>query len=252
MTASRTNVRSAELRGDGRRPDQLRPARIETGVTRSAEGSARVTMGETVVLCAATVEERVPGWMKNSGRGWVTAEYGMLPRSSPQRIPRESVSGKQGGRTHEIQRLIGRSLRAVVDLGALGERMVTVDCDVLEADGGTRTASVTGAAVALHLALSRLVATGSIPYHPMRDLVTAVSVGMVGGSAVLDLDYAEDSTAAVDMNLVMTGALEFVEIQGTAETTPFTPKELNGLLAVGKKGIRRLLGLQRRALGLPA
>jgi ribonuclease PH len=238
-------------RSDGRRPDQLRPARIEVGFLRSAEGSARVRMGETVVICAATVEEKVPGWLRGQGRGWVTAEYGMLPRSSPTRIPREAAQGKQGGRTLEIQRLIGRSLRAVVDMESFGERTVTLDCDVIEADGGTRTAAVNGASVALHQAFTRLVEKGKIPYHPMRDLVAAVSVGIVAGAACLDLDYPEDSAAGVDMNVIMTGAGQFVEVQGTAETTPFSGKELQAMLSLGRKGIRRMLALQRKVLGLP-
>lgn len=238
-------------RGDSRRPDQLRPARIEIGFLRSAEGSARVQMGETVVVCAATVEERLPGWLRGQGRGWVTAEYGMLPRSSPTRIPREAAQGKQGGRTLEIQRLIGRSLRAVTDLESFGERTITLDCDVIEADGGTRTAAVNGASVALHQAFTGLVRKGTIPYHPMRDLVAAVSVGMVAGKACLDLDYREDSEAGVDMNVVMTGSGHFVEVQGTAESTPFTAKELQAMLALGRRGIRRMLVLQRKALGLP-
>jgi ribonuclease PH len=239
-------------REEGRRPDQLRPARIEVGVVRSAEGSARVSMGDTVVLCAATVEERVPGWMRNTGRGWVTAEYGMLPRSSPQRITREATLGKQGGRTLEIQRLIGRSLRAVVDLSSFGERSITLDCDVLEADGGTRTAAINGASVALHQAFTGLVEKGLIPYHPMRDLVAAVSVGVVAGVPTLDLDYREDSGAEVDMNVVMTASGRFVEVQGTAESAPFSQAELTAMLRLAKKGIVRMLRLQKRALKLPS
>jgi ribonuclease PH len=237
-------------REEGRRPDQLRPARIDVGVVRSAEGSARVTMGDTVLLCAATVEDRVPGWMRNTGRGWVTAEYGMLPRSSPQRITREATLGKQGGRTLEIQRLIGRSLRAVVDLSSFGERSITLDCDVLEADGGTRTAAINGASVALHQAFTGLVEKGLIPYHPMRDLVAAVSVGVVAGVPTLDLDYSEDSGAEVDMNVVMTGSGRFVEVQGTAESAPFSQAELGAMLRLAKRGIVRMLRLQKRALGI--
>jgi ribonuclease PH len=244
--------RQGLCRHDGRRSEQLRPTRIETGVLRSAEGSARVQMGQTVVLCAATVEDRVPQWLRNSGRGWVTAEYGMLPRSSPTRIPREAAQGRQGGRTLEIQRLIGRSLRAVVDLSSFGERTVTLDCDVIEADGGTRTAAVNGASAALYDAFRGLVEGGLIPYHPMRDLVAAVSVGIVAGEPVLDLDYEEDSAAGVDMNVVMTGAGQFVEVQGTAESAPFTDKELQAMLRLGKRGIRKLLQLQRKTLGLKA
>lgn len=238
------------IRHDGRKPEQLRPLRVETGAVRSAEGSARITMGRTVVLCAATIEDRLPGWRRGSGEGWVTAEYGMLPRSSPTRIPREATAGRQGGRTLEIQRLIGRSLRAVVDLSALGERTVTLDCDVLEADGGTRTAAINGASVALHQALGLLVTRGQIPYHPMRDLVTAVSVGLVQGHPCLDLNYEEDAAAGVDMNVVMTGSGRFVEVQGTAESTPFSDAELAGMLRLAKRGLKRLLAAQRRALGL--
>ena len=240
------------IREAGRRPDQLRPSRIDVGVVRSAEGSARVTMGETVLLCAATVDERVPGWMRNTGRGWVTAEYGMLPRSSPQRIAREAALGKQGGRTLEIQRLIGRSLRAVVDLSSFGERSITLDCDVREADGGTRTAAINGASVALHQAFTGLVEKGLVPYHPMRDLVAAVSVGIVAGVPSLDLDYREDSGAEVDMNVVMTGTGRFVEVQGTAESAPFSQAELAAMLRLAKKGIGRMLRLQRKALGISA
>ena len=239
-------------RHDDRRPDQLRPFKITTGTFRHAEGSARVACGGTVLLCAATVEERVPGWMRGSGKGWVTAEYGMLPRSSQSRIAREAALGKQGGRTLEIQRLIGRSLRSVTDLRSFGERSITLDCDVFEADGGTRTAAINGASVSLHLAFTRMVEQGTIPFHPMRDLVAAVSVGIVGGVPCLDLDYEEDSAAGVDMNIVMTGSGQFVEVQGTAESTPFTSTELSALLRFGKAGIRRILAAQKKALGLPA
>ena len=213
-------------RHDDRRPDQLRPLKITAGAFRNAEGSARVEMGGTVLLCAATVEERIPLWMRGTGKGWVTAEYGMLPRSSGSRIPREATAGKQGGRTLEIQRLIGRALRSVTDLRSFGERSITLDCDVLEADGGTRTAAINGASVSLHLAFTRLLEQGVIPYHPMRDLVGAVSVGLVSGTPCLDLDYEEDSAAGVDMNVVMTGSGQFVEVQGTAESTPFSNSEL--------------------------
>jgi ribonuclease PH len=240
------------MRAEGPKPDALRTARIEPGYLRSAEGSARITMGGTVVICAATVEDRVPGWLRNTGRGWVTAEYGMLPRATSTRNTREASAGKQGGRTLEIQRLIGRSLRAVVDLSSFGERTITLDCDVIEADGGTRTAAINGASVALHHALGRLVESGAIPYHPMRDLVAAVSVGIVSGEPCLDLDYAEDSAAAVDMNIIMTGSGQFVELQGTAETAPFSDRELSAMLRLGKKGIGRLLTLQRKTLGLKA
>ena len=237
-------------RHDDRRPDQLRPFKLVTGIFRNAEGSARVEMGRTIVLCAATVEERVPGWLRGTGRGWVTAEYGMLPRCSNTRIGREAAAGKQGGRTLEIQRLIGRSLRSVTDLRSFGERSITLDCDVFEADGGTRTAAINGASVALHLAFTHLVQQGAIPFHPMRDLVAAVSVGLVSGAPCLDLDYEEDSAAGVDMNIVMTGAGQFVEVQGTAESTPFSDKELSALIRLGKAGIRRAHKAQQKALGL--
>jgi ribonuclease PH len=235
-------------RENGRRPDQLRPFKIRTGVIRHAEGSALVHMGRTEVLCVATLEDGVPRFLRDSGQGWVTAEYGMLPRSSPQRIVREVSRGRPGGRTQEIQRLIGRSLRAVVDRGALGERTVILDCDVIVADGGTRTASVTGASVALYRALSTL----RLEPHPMRSLVGAVSVGLVGGREMLDLDYAEDSAAAVDMNVVMDGRGRFIEVQGTAEENPFSGAELNRFLALAKKGIRELLAEEKRVLRIRA
>jgi ribonuclease PH len=238
-------------RSDGRRPDQLRPTTIEVGVLRHAEGSARIAVGGTVVLCAATVEDKVPPFLKGSGRGWVTAEYGMLPRSTADRIPREAAQGRQGGRTLEIQRLIGRSLRAVIDLQSFGERTVVLDCDVIEADGGTRTASVTGACVALHQAFAFLVEQERIPYHPMRDLVSAVSVGIVGSSAHLDLCYEEDSRADVDLNVVRTGGGSYVEVQGTAEGRPFSRDGLGRLLDLADQGCRELTELQRRALALP-
>jgi len=234
--------------GSGR--ESLRPFELEVGVLRHAEGSARIRMGETVVLCAATVEDRVPPWIKGSGKGWVTAEYAMLPRSTGDRMQRESVRGKQGGRTHEIQRLIGRTLRSVVDLVSLGERQIILDCDVIEADGGTRTASVTGACVALHQALSYLVDARKIPYHPMRDLVAAVSVGIVGSGPVLDLCYEEDSRAQVDMNVVMTGSGNYVEVQGTAEGAPFGHPELLKMLELAGGGCRELVQAQRKILGL--
>lgn len=235
---------------DGRAPDQLRPTSIEVDVLRYAEGSARITVGDTVVLCAATVEDRVPFFLKGSGSGWVTAEYAMLPRSSNRRIQREAVQGKQGGRTLEIQRLIGRSLRGVVDLQSLGERTVILDCDVIEADGGTRTASVTGACVALHQAFARLVSQEKLSFHPMRDLVAAVSVGVVGERALLDLSYPEDSKAEVDCNVVKTGGGRYVEIQGTAEGLPFTSEHLQDMLRLADVGCRELTALQRKALGI--
>ncbi|MCR4441066.1 MAG: ribonuclease PH [Peptococcaceae bacterium] len=234
---------------DGRKAEQLRPVRITTCYTRYAEGSVLIEMGETRVICNATVEDKVPLFLKGSGKGWITAEYSMLPRATPVRNQREASRGKISGRTNEIQRLIGRSLRAVVDLEALGERTVTLDCDVIQADGGTRTASVTGAFVALVLALDKLVQNGQLPALPIRDWLAAVSVGKVGDSLLLDLCFEEDSQAAVDMNLVMTGKGEFVEIQGTAEGYPFTEEELQELLFLGKKGIARLIELQKAVLG---
>jgi len=237
-------------RSDGRASTELRPTRIEIGAFRNAEGSARITVGETVVVCAASVDERVPMFLKGSGQGWVTAEYGMLPRSTGERMNREAAQGRQGGRTLEIQRMIGRSLRAVTDLKSLGDRTVILDCDVFEADGGTRTASVTGACVALHQALSWLVTQEKIPYHPMRDLVSAVSVGMLGSEVVLDLCYEEDSRADVDLNVVRTGAGRFVEVQGTAEGLPFAREELDRMLDLAGDGCRELYRLQCEALGI--
>ncbi len=238
-------------RSDGRTADQLRPTRIETGVLRNAEGSARITVGDTVVVCAASVDERVPMFLKGSGRGWVTAEYGMLPRSTTDRMQREAAKGRQGGRTLEIQRMIGRSLRAVTDLKSVGDRTVILDCDVIEADGGTRTASVTGACVALHQAFTWLVNQEKIPYHPMRDLVSAVSVGMLKSDVVLDLCYEEDSRADVDLNVVQTGAGRFVEVQGTAEGLPFDREALDRMLDLAGAGCRDLYRLQCEALGIP-
>jgi ribonuclease PH len=232
-------------RRDGRRADQLRTVRIETGYLRYAEGSALIDMGNTRVLCAATIENSVPPHLVGKGSGWVTGEYSMLPRSSPQRVRREAVAGKLGGRTHEIMRLIGRSARVVVDLTALGERTLILDCDVLQADGGTRTAAITGSCVALHMALAKL----GLPKHPMRELVAAVSVGVCNGEAVLDLDYAEDSTASVDMNVIMAESGRFIELQGTAEREPFTDAELAALLARARSGLSELFAEQRRLLG---
>ena len=235
-------------RPDGRAADALRPLTITRHYTRHAEGSVLVEFGHTKVLCTASVEERVPPFLKGKGQGWVTAEYGMLPRSTHTRTDREAAKGKQSGRTQEIQRLIGRSLRAVTDLSALGERQVTLDCDVLQADGGTRCASITGACVALHDALAGLVAAGKLTAHPMRDFVAAVSVGIVGGTPVLDLNYDEDSSCDTDMNVVTTGAGGMVEIQGTAEGTPFTRAELDALLALAEKGISEIVAAQKSAL----
>lgn len=235
-------------RPNNRRNDELRPVEIIPGYLPYAEGSAFIALGDTHVICAATVEQRVPTFLIGSGRGWVTAEYGMLPRSSRERIPRER-SGP-GGRTAEIQRLIGRSLRAAVDLDALGERMIIIDCDVLRADGGTRTAAVTGGWVALYQALQGLVAAGVLPRLPIVRQVAAVSVGVVAGEARLDLQYEEDSAAEVDMNVVMTDRGELVEIQGTAETTPFGRGRLEELLDLAERGISKLMVIQRQALGI--
>ena len=237
------------LRPDGRHPTALRPVTITTDFTRSADGSVLIELGQTRVICTVTAEAAVPPFLRNSGRGWVTAEYGMLPGSSASRIPRESTRGKVGGRTHEIQRLIGRSLRAVTDLAALGERTLWVDCDVIEADGGTRTASITGSYVALALAVHRLQARAAIVASPLlRDSVAAVSVGLVGGRPLVDLCYTEDSAAEVDMNLVMTGSGRFIEVQGTAEGEPFSAEQLAQLTGAGAEAIGQLAGHQRRAL----
>jgi ribonuclease PH len=233
------------MRADGRAPNALRPVRIEPGVLRFAEGSALIEVGQTRVLCAATVETSVPEHLKGRGTGWVTAEYSMLPRSSKQRVRREAIAGKLGGRTHEIMRLIGRSLRTAVDLAALGERTVVLDCDVLQADGGTRTASITGACVALHAALVTL----GLPRHPLRELVAAVSVGIAAGEPVLDLDYDEDSSASTDMNVVMTESGRLIEIQATAEREPFTDADLQAMLVHARAGLAQLFVLQRRAIG---
>ena len=237
-------------RADGRSPQQLRRVRLTRGVMKFAEASCLIEWGDTQVICTATVQESVPPFLRNSGTGWVTAEYGMLPRSSQQRIEREAVRGRLTGRTQEIQRLIGRSLRSIVDLRALGERSVLIDCDVVQADGGTRCASITGGCVALADALRQLRATRALPALPLRDLVAAVSVGVVQGRPVLDLNYAEDSSADVDCNVVMTGRGRYVEVQGTAERAPFDASALNGMLRLARQGIRRLVALQRQALGL--
>jgi ribonuclease PH len=235
---------------NGRRSDELRPVRIQRRYTKHAEGSVLVQFGDTHVLCNASVEERVPPFLKDSGRGWVTAEYGMLPRSTNTRTEREAARGKQSGRTQEIQRLIGRSLRAVVDLSSLGQRTVHVDCDVLQADGGTRTASITGAFVALHDAFSFLREKKLILSNPIRDHVAAVSVGMADGTPLLDLDYREDSSCGCDMNVVMTGAGSYVEVQGTAEGEAFSRAELDRLLELAARGIAELVRQQKIALGL--
>jgi ribonuclease PH len=234
-------------RRDGRGAGDLRPLSIELDVAGYAEGSCLISMGGTRVLCAASIQDTLPDWRAASGKGWVTAEYGMLPRATHTRSSRERDGRK--GRTQEIQRLIGRSLRSVVDLGALGPRSIILDCDVLQADGGTRTASVTGAAVALALACDHLVREGDVPLSPMKGMVAAVSAGVLGGTALLDLDYSEDSAAQVDMNLVVTGEGKLVEIQGTAEGDPFSAEELAELLALGMEGARILIRAQMAALG---
>jgi ribonuclease PH len=231
-----------------RLPDQLRELKLTRNYTCHAEGSVLVEFGNTKVLCTASVEESVPPFLRGKGEGWVTAEYGMLPRSTHTRSAREAAKGKQSGRTQEIQRLIGRSLRAVTDLKALGERQITLDCDVLQADGGTRCASITGACVALHDAINGLVASGKLATNPIRDFVAAVSVGIVEGVPVLDLDYPEDSACDTDMNVVMTGSGGMVEVQGTAEGTPFSRSELDALLALAEKGITEIIAAQKSAL----
>ena len=238
------------MRPSGRAPDQMRELKFEPGFTRHAEGSCLVSFGDTRVLCTASVEEKVPPFLRGKGQGWVTAEYGMLPRATHTRGNREAAKGKQSGRTQEIQRLIGRSLRAVTNLSALGERQILIDCDVIEADGGTRTASITGAYVALVDAIRWLGKKTPFPESPLRDWVAAVSVGIVDGRPSLDLCYAEDSTAQVDMNLVMTGSGRIVEIQGTAEGEAFSEREMATMMTLGKSGIKRLIQTQRRTLGL--
>ncbi|MDK9723981.1 MAG: ribonuclease PH [Sterolibacteriaceae bacterium MAG5] len=236
------------MRPSGRKPEELRSLRITRNYTLHAEGSVLVEFGNTKVLCTASVDEKVPPFLKGKGQGWVTAEYGMLPRSTHTRTDREAAKGKQSGRTQEIQRLIGRSLRAVTDLAALGERQITLDCDVLQADGGTRCASITGACVALHDACNKLVAAGKLAANPLRDFVAAVSVGIYEGVPVLDLDYPEDSDCDTDMNVVMTGAGGIVEVQGTAEGAPFSRAELEALLDLGADGIRQIVAAQKAAL----
>ncbi|HET9338549.1 MAG TPA: ribonuclease PH [Casimicrobiaceae bacterium] len=237
------------MRTHDRRPDELRPLVLERGWTKHAEGSVLVSAGDTRVLCTASVEEGVPPFLKGKGRGWVTAEYGMLPRSTNTRSRREAAEGAQSGRTHEIQRLVGRSLRAVTDFAALGERTIRVDCDVLQADGGTRCASITGAWVALADAIAALRAQGLVAADPLRDHVAAVSVGIVEGTPLLDLDYREDSACDTDMNVVMTGAGGFVEVQGTAEGAPFSREQFDLLLELACGGIASLVAAQRAALG---
>ena len=233
------------MRTNRRKAGDLRPIRVTPRVQKHAEGSVLFELGETKVICAASVEERVPPFLRGAGKGWVTAEYAMLPRATGTRSLREGRTGKVQGRTQEIQRLIGRSLRAVVDLSSLGERTITVDCDVLQADGGTRTASINGAWIALWQACSRLAGSGSIPGNPVREPVAAVSVGICGGRVLVDLDYAEDSAAEVDMNIVMTGSGSLIEVQGTAEGEPFTREQLNGMLEAAVRAGKRILALQK-------
>jgi ribonuclease PH len=239
------------IRADGRKPDELRPLELVRDYTTSAAGSVLIRVGRTMVLCTASVADEVPRWMRGTARGWVTAEYSMLPGASAERIGREAAKGRQSGRTQEIQRLIGRSLRAVTDLSAMGEAQITLDCDVLQADGGTRTASICGAYVALHDACSRLVAEKRIPAHPLTEGCAAVSVGIVGGTPMLDLAYTEDSRAEVDMNVVMTAAGRYVEVQGTAEGATFDRDELDALLGLASDGISSLLEAQAELLAVP-
>jgi ribonuclease PH len=236
------------MRPSRRQPDELRAVSLERGVVKYAEGSCFVRFGDTHVLVTATLEDRLPPWLKGQGRGWVTAEYGMLPRATLERTRREASAGKQGGRTVEIQRLIGRSLRAVVNLEALGERQITVDCDVIQADGGTRTAAITGGWVALYDCLGWMKKREMTKIDPLRDHIAAISCGIYGGNSVLDLDYAEDSEADTDANFVMTGTGRIVEVQGTAEKVPFTEEEFLGLLTLARKGINKLVDLQKMAV----
>ncbi|WP_017814111.1 MULTISPECIES: ribonuclease PH [Paenibacillus] len=237
------------MRINGRQQNELRPLKITPNVNKYAEGSVYIEVGDTKVLCTASVEERVPHFMKGQGRGWVTAEYSMLPRATQTRNQREAAKGKLGGRTMEIQRLIGRALRSIVDLQALGERTITVDCDVIQADGGTRTTSITGSFVALAMAMDKLAVQHKLARFPITDYLASVSVGIVGDRAVLDLNYEEDSKAKVDMNVVMTGTGEFVELQGTGEDRPFTRKELDQMLELGEQGIQQMIELQKEILG---
>jgi ribonuclease PH len=247
---STTSRAGAAPRSGGRAADALRPVSIRRNFTRHAEGSVLVSFGDTQVICTASVEEKVPPFLRDRGQGWLTAEYGMLPRSTHTRSDREAARGKQSGRTQEIQRLVGRSLRAVFDLTKLGPRTIQLDCDVIQADGGTRTASITGAFVAAHDAVAGLLAKGLITESPIREFVAAVSVGVHAGVPMLDLDYEEDSACDTDMNVVMTGAGGFVEVQGTAEGAPFSREEMDRLVMLAEKGIRELIGKQKVALGL--
>jgi len=236
------------MRPDGRANDELRPISFERDFTVAAAGSVLVSFGDTKVLCTASVDDDVPRWMRGTGKGWVTAEYSMLPGSSPERVGREAAKGRQSGRTQEIQRLIGRALRAVCDMQLLGERQVIVDCDVLQADGGTRTASICGGYVALHDALTRVLQAGGLEQHPLREACAAISVGVIDGEPRLDLPYVEDSRAETDMNVVMTGSGRFVEVQGTAEGEPFARSELDELLGLAEHGIRQIVELQEAVL----
>ncbi|MGH7834785.1 MAG: ribonuclease PH [Candidatus Binatia bacterium] len=236
------------MRADGRKDKQLRPIVITPSYIKTADGSALIEMGDTRVICTAKLEDKVPPFLRNSGKGWITGEYGMLPSSSQIRIPREAARGRIGGRTHEIQRLIGRSLRAVADLETLGEKTLWIDCDVIQADGGTRTASITGAYVALVEAVTRFVKQGVISRNPIKDAVAAVSVGIIDGKVLVDLTYEEDSRAEVDMNFVMTGSGKFIEVQGTAESMPFTKKKLDRMAELAEQGISELLKTQKNVL----
>ncbi|MGW8310739.1 MAG: ribonuclease PH [Thiogranum sp.] len=240
------------MRPSNRAPDQMRPANLTPNYTMHAEGSVLVEFGNTRVLCNASVEERVPGFLRGKGQGWVTAEYGMLPRSTSERMGREAARGRQGGRTMEIQRLIGRSLRAVVDMRKLGERTITIDCDVIQADGGTRTASITGGFVALAQAAQKLLSDGLIKQNPLTGSVASVSVGIYKGTPILDLDYAEDSNAETDMNVVMTDSGLFIEVQGTAEGHPFSEDEMQQMLGLARKGITELCDRQKAVLDVSA
>jgi ribonuclease PH len=242
------SVQTSNARNDGRQPLDLRPVRMTCGFTKYAEGSVLVEFGQTRVLCTASVEDNVPPFLRNKGVGWVTAEYAMLPRATQARTARETTRGGPSGRTHEIQRLIGRSLRSVVDMAALGERTVTIDCDVIQADGGTRTAAITGGFVALALAIDQAFGASKITRPVLRDFIAAVSVGVVGDRVLLDLDYSEDSAAEVDMNVVRTGDGRFVEVQGTAETEPFSREQMNEMIAAAEIGINRLVAIQREVL----
>jgi ribonuclease PH len=235
-------------RSDNRTPEQMRPVKLAPDFISTAEGSALIEIGNTRVICTASVEEAVPAWLRNSGKGWITGEYGMLPRSTLTRTPRESARGRIGGRTHEIQRLIGRALRAVVDLTRLGERTIWIDCDVIQADGGTRTASVTGAFVALGLAMGKLVEAGTLTSAPIRDFVAATSVGIVDGEIMLDLSYEEDARAEVDLNFVMTGGKKMVEVQATAEQRPFDDAQLKRMIELARRGVESLIAKQQAVL----